>query len=195
MEKFKKIGTDIPGLFVIEPKVHKDPRGFFLEFYVKREFERFGLTAEFVQDNHSRSMKGVLRGLHFQTRHAQGKLVRVTRGAVWDVAVDIRKGSPTYGRHYGVELTEDNKRLFYIPVGFAHGFLTLSEVAELQYKVTDYYDAESDAGIIWNDEDLGIPWPFEKGEISEPQLSKKDKNLPRLRDYDSPFRFDPKASD
>ncbi len=178
MSKFKKIETPISGLYIIEPRVFLDKRGFFMESYNKKEFEGIGLTMEFVQDNHSKSRKGVLRGLHFQTKHPQGKLVRVTRGEVFDVAVDIRKGSPTFGEWYGVILSEENKKMFYIPERFAHGFLVLSDEVDFLYKCTDYYYPDEDAGIIWNDPDIGIDWPLDG---ITPILSEKDKKRPLLK--------------
>jgi dTDP-4-dehydrorhamnose 3,5-epimerase len=144
---------------------------------------------EFVQDNHSKSQKGVLRGLHFQSEHPQGKLVRVVVGKVFDVAVDIRKGSSTFGNYFGVELSAKNRIMLYIPEGFAHGFLTLSDEAEFLYKTTEYYCADCDVGIIWNDAEINIKWPLEEYNIKEPVLSKKDGNLPSLAEIDSPFYY------
>ncbi|QLA15841.1 dTDP-4-dehydrorhamnose 3,5-epimerase [Desulfolutivibrio sulfoxidireducens] len=180
------IPTDFPGLFVVEPKVFGDHRGFFVETYNRRVFAELGMDYDFVQDNHARSnQKGVLRGLHFQTPPAaQAKLVWVTRGAVFDVVVDLRQGSPTYGRWYGLELSEDNFKRLMIPAGFAHGYVTLTDVAEFQYKVDAFYSPGHDGGIAWNDPDLAVPWPVER-----PVLSEKDAALPRLRDFDSPFVF------
>ena len=189
MGKFKLIKTPMEGLYIIEPTVFGDNRGFFMESYNKREFEKIGLDMNFVQDNHSRSKKGVLRGLHFQKKHPQGKLVRVIRGKVFDVAVDLRKGSPTFGKWYGIILSDENHLMFYIPEGFAHGFLVLSEEADFFYKCTDFYYPEYDAGIIWNDPDIGIKWPFEEYGIKEPILSEKDSKLPRLRDIEIPFEY------
>lgn len=168
----KVITTDIPGLLIIEPKVFGDERGFFYESFNQRAFnEATGLDVNFVQDNHSKSSENVLRGLHFQLPpHEQGKLVRVTQGRVFDVAVDIRKGAPTYGKHVAVELSADNKRQFWMPPGFAHGFVTLSETAEFLYKTTDYYSPEHERTILWNDDDLAIKWPL----TGHPLLSKKD---------------------
>ena len=180
MGKFKKIETGIDGLIVIEPTVFPDPRGFFMETYQKNDFAELGVTAEFVQDNHSRSVKGVLRGLHFQKNFPQGKLVRVIRGEVYDVGVDLRKGSPTYGKHYGVTLTAENKRQFYVPAGFAHGFLVTSEEAEFLYKCTDFYHPNDEGGLIWNDPDIGIAWPLDK--VDRVLLSDKDKLLGRICD-------------
>ncbi|WP_020405765.1 dTDP-4-dehydrorhamnose 3,5-epimerase [Hahella ganghwensis] len=167
----KVIETGIEGVVIIEPRVFGDDRGFFLEtFQANRYRDMVGIDLEFVQDNHSRSSKGVLRGLHFQKNKPQGKLVRVVRGAVFDVAVDIRPGSTTYGRWFGVELSEVNKRQFWVPPGLAHGFLVLSDFADFEYKCTDYYDPADEGSLIWNDADVGIEWPLE----SQPILSEKD---------------------
>lgn len=187
MAKFKFHMSNLDGLIVIEPNVLGDRRGFFMETYNKEEFENNGLIVNFVQDNHSKSRKGVLRGLHYQTNHPQGKLVRILKGAVYDVAVDLRGSSPTYGKSYGIELSEENKKMLYIPIGFAHGFLTLYDDTDLFYKVTDYYYAEYDAGILWNDSDLNIKWPLNEYGISKPFLSDKDSHLPLLKDITSPF--------
>lgn len=149
----------IEGLYVIEPTVHGDERGYFMETYNQRDMQDAGLNMVFVQDNQSMSKKGVLRGLHFQKQYPQGKLVRVIRGSVFDVAVDLRSGSATYGQWYGVELTEENKKQFYIAEGFAHGFLVLSDTAEFCYKVTDFYHPGDEGGLAWNDPAIGIDWP------------------------------------
>ncbi|MGL5965436.1 MAG: dTDP-4-dehydrorhamnose 3,5-epimerase [Fusobacteriaceae bacterium] len=185
MKKFNRVETGIQNLIVIEPTVFGDNRGFFLESYSQKDFLEIGMDVTFVQDNHSKSKKGVLRGLHFQTQHVQGKLVRVTAGAVLDVAVDLRAGSPTFGKHYTVELTAENKKMFYIPPGFAHGFLTLEDNTEFQYKCTDYYAPEFDSGILWNDSELGIDWNFQKYGLLDDEilLSEKDKNLETLAQY------------
>ena len=185
MSKFKKIETGIAGLYILEPTVFGDERGFFLETYSKKEFEEIGIFDEFVQDNHSKSKKGVLRGLHFQTKHSQGKLVRVIKGSVYDVAVDIRKDSSTYGKWYGVELSAENKKMFFIPKGFAHGFLTLEDETEFQYKCTDFYVPQYDSGIIWNDKDININWNFEKYGLKEKDivLSEKDKKHQSFKEY------------
>ena len=185
MSKFKRVETGIKDLIVIEPTVFGDNRGFFMESYSKKVFSEIGIDVEFVQDNHSKSKKGVLRGLHFQTQHVQGKLVRVTAGSVLDVAVDLRKDSPTFGKHYLVELTADNKKMFYIPPGFAHGFLTLEDNTEFQYKCTDYYAPEFDSGVLWNDSDIGIEWSFEKYGLSVEAilLSDKDKKQQTLQEF------------
>lgn len=172
MGQFNFIKCNIEGLYIIEPKRLGDSRGYFMETYNYEDFKAAGLGQVFVQDNQSKSGKGVLRGLHFQKEFPQGKLVRVIRGQVFDVAVDIRPGSKTYGKWHGVVLSEENQKEFYIPVGFAHGFLVMSEEAEFAYKCTDFYHPEDECGIMWNDPDLGIKWPIEKG-ISL-MLSEKD---------------------
>ena len=161
MGNFKFTETKIKGVYIIEPKVFGDNRGYFMETYNKEHFAEAGLTMNFVQDNESSSSKGVLRGLHFQTKHTQGKLVRVTKGEVFDVAVDLRKGSPTYGQWEGVVLSAENKKQFYIPEGFAHGFLVLSDHAIFNYKCTDFYCPEGEGGVLWNDPDIGIEWPLD----------------------------------
>ncbi len=185
MSKFKVTETPIEGLIIIEPAVNHDKRGFFMETYSKADFEEIGIFEEFVQDNHSKSGRGVLRGLHFQREHTQGKLVRATAGAILDVAVDLRPGSRTYGAAHSIELSADNKRMFYIPPMFAHGFLTLENDTEVLYKCTDYYDPESEAGIIWNDQILCIDWQFERYNIDEKylNLSPKDKKFPIFRHW------------
>ena len=159
MGQIKVTRCEIEGLAVIEPAVHRDARGYFTETYNKRDMAEAGLTMEFVQDNQSMSSKGVLRGLHFQIAHPQGKLVRVLSGEVFDVAVDVRPGSPTRGQWVGVTLSSEKKNMFYIPEGFAHGFLVLSDTAEFVYKCTDVYDPTSDGGIPWNDPDIAVEWP------------------------------------
>ncbi|MCP5226826.1 MAG: dTDP-4-dehydrorhamnose 3,5-epimerase [Thauera sp.] len=171
------VETALPGVLIIEPKAFGDHRGFFLETFQVERYRDAGITLPFVQDNHSRSQRGVLRGLHFQKTRPQGKLVSVSRGAVYDVAVDIDPASATYGQFVGVELNDDNHRQLWIPPGYAHGFCVLSEVADFQYKCTDFYFPADEGGLLWNDPDVGIPWP-----ITEPQLSAKDANNPRLRD-------------
>ena len=163
------IETDLQGVLIIEPRVFGDERGFFLETYSAERYKAAGINLEFVQDNHSRSSKGVLRGLHFQLNHPQGKLVRVVSGSVFDVAVDIRVGSPTFGKAAWVELSAENKRQFYVPPGFAHGFVVTSETADFEYKCTDYYHPEDEGAVLWSDAALEIPWP-----IDTPQLSPKD---------------------
>ena len=171
------VETALPGVLIIEPKAFGDHRGFFLETFQVERYREAGITLPFVQDNHSRSQRGVLRGLHFQKTRPQGKLVSVSRGAVYDVAVDIDPASATYGRFVGVELNDDNHRQMWVPPGYAHGFCVLSEVADFQYKCTDFYFPADEGGLLWNDPDVGIPWP-----ITEPQLSAKDIDNPRLRD-------------
>ena len=172
------IKTKLKDCVIIEPRVFGDERGFFLEtFQADRYAELAGISLTFVQDNHSRSSKGVLRGLHFQKTKPQGKLVRVVRGEVYDVAVDIRLRSPTYGQWEAVILSEENKTQFWVPPGFAHGFVVLSETADFEYKCTDYYDPSDEGSLLWNDPDLKIPWP-----IDNPKLSEKDSNAPLLAD-------------
>lgn len=173
---FKK--TEIEGVYIIETDVFGDNRGYFMETYNYNQFKEAGLDMVFVQDNQSKSKKGVLRGLHFQKEHTQGKLVRVIKGEVFDVAVDLRKNSKTYGKWAGVNLSEENKKQFYVPEGFAHGFLVLSDEAEFCYKCTDFYHPESEGGIIWNDPDVNIEWPLNG--IDEIIFSEKDKKLPTL---------------
>lgn len=170
----KLTGTDIPEVLIMEPKVFGDARGFFLESFNRQVFrEATGLDPDWVQDNHSRSGHGVLRGLHYQIKHPQGKLVRVVRGAVFDVAVDLRRSSPTFGRWVGTELTEENHRQLWVPPGFAHGFLVLSESADFLYKTTDYYEPMHERCIAWNDPQLAIAWPLDRLR-GEPCLSAKD---------------------
>ena len=173
----KVIETALPGVLIIEPKVFGDARGFFIETFQVERYREIGITQPFVQDNHSRSQRGVLRGLHFQKTRPQGKLVRVSRGAVYDVAVDINPKSPTFGRYVGVELSDDNHRQLWIPAGYAHGFCVISAVADFEYKCTDFYFPEDEGGLIWNDPEVAIPWP-----IAQPSLSGKDTVLPTLRD-------------
>ena len=163
MGQIKVTKAPIEGLYVIEPSVHGDARGYFMETYNQKDMHEAGLDMVFVQDNQSMSTKGVLRGLHFQKQFPQGKLVRVIKGSVYDVAVDLREGSPTYGQYYGVELTEENKKQFYISEGFAHGFLVLSDVAEFCYKVTDFWHPGDESGLAWNDPEINIQWPTLQG--------------------------------
>jgi dTDP-4-dehydrorhamnose 3,5-epimerase len=171
--------TKLKGCVIIEPHVFVDERGFFLEtFQAVRYEQEAGIDLPFFQDNHSRSARGVLRGLHFQKTKPQGKLVRVVRGEVYDVAVDIRKGSATFGEWEGIILSEDNKKQVWVPPGFAHGFIVLSDTADFEYKCTDYYDPNDEGCILWNDPDLGIPWP-----VANPVLSTKDENAKRLVDH------------
>lgn len=169
------IETSLPGVLILEPRVFGDHRGFFLESYHAARYRDHGINAEFVQDNHSRSRKGVLRGLHYQLEHAQGKLVRVGRGEIFDVAVDIRRGSPSYGHWLGVVLNDENQRQLYIPPGFAHGFCVLSEEADFIYKCTDYYYPEFEYGIAWNDPAIAIEWP-----LQDITLSERDQHNPTL---------------
>ncbi len=168
------IKTDIEGVVILEPRVFGDDRGYFMETYNKDDFEKLGLHYDFVQDNQSKSKKGVLRGLHFQKTHPQAKLVRVLEGEVYDVAVDLRKGSPTYGKWTGVLLSGKNKRMFMIPRGFAHGFVVLSETAVFTYKCDDVYHPEDEGGICWDDPAIGVNWPYE----GDPLLSDKDTKHP-----------------
>ena len=175
---FNIIETEIEGVVVLEPKVFGDNRGYFMETYNKNDFEAAGLHYDFVQDNQSKSVKGVLRGLHFQKTHPQAKCVRVLEGEVYDVAVDLRKDSPTYGKYVGVLLSGENKRIFMIPRGFAHGFLVLSESATFTYKCDDVYHPEDEGGIMWNDPDIGIEWP----EVENIMLSEKDQHHPSFKE-------------
>lgn len=176
MGKFNFIKTEIEGVYIIEPTLFDDHRGYFMETYNESDFRAAGLNYTFVQDNQSSSRKGVLRGLHFQKTYPQAKLVRVLRGEVYDVAVDLRKESKTYGKWVGVLLSEENKRQFMVPRGFAHGFVVLSETAEFAYKCDEFYHPEDEGGIIWNDPDIGVEWP----DVGEIILSEKDKRHPRL---------------
>lgn len=182
MGNFNFNKTEIDGVYIIEPKVFGDNRGYFMESYNAEHFKEAGLNMTFVQDNESKSSKGVLRGLHFQKKHSQGKLVRVTKGEVFDVAVDLRNGLETYGKYVGVILTEENKKQFYIPEGFAHGFVVLSDEAVFNYKCTDFYCPEYDGGVMWNDPDINIEWPLDG--IDNILLSEKDKCHPNLKDLD-----------
>ena len=181
------IKTDIEGVLILEPRVFKDARGYFFESYNKEEFDRLVAPVDFVQDNESCSTRGVMRGLHFQRPpHTQAKLVRCVRGEVLDVAVDIRKGSPTFGKHVSCLLTEENHRQFFVPRGFAHGFAVLSDVAVFQYKCDNFYAPQADGGISILDDSLGIDWGID---INEAILSEKDKNHPLLKDFETPFSF------
>ena len=181
MAKFEFIKNEIEGLVVIKPTVFGDDRGFFMETFHKEEFAAAGITREFVQDNHSKSSKGVLRGLHFQTENTQGKLVRVIKGEVFDVAVDLRKDSPTFGQWKGVLLSEENKKQFFVPKGFAHGFLVLSDYAEFCYKCSDFYHPGDEGGLMYNDPDIGVEWPIT--EDMEILLSDKDKVHGGIKEY------------
>jgi len=169
--------TKIDGVLILKPETFADDRGFFLESFNKEKYAKVGINFDFVQDNHSRSSKGVLRGLHFQKTQPQGKLVRVVQGEVYDVAVDIREGSPTYGQWEAVILSEENKTQFWVPPGFAHGFVVLSKTADFEYKCTDYYCQSDEGSLLWDDPDINIAWP-----IDSPMLSKKDANAPLLAD-------------
>ena len=187
MGKFKFIETGIEGLFVIEPAVFGDNRGYFMETYNQNDFQKEGLDIKFVQDNQSSSLKGVLRGLHFQYNYPQGKLVRILKGEVFDVAVDLRKNSPTYKKWYGLILSEENKKMLYVPEGFAHGFVVLSNMAEFTYKCTNFYHPEDEGGFIWNDPEIGIEWPLD--DIKNPILSGKDEKLPALSQIEERIKF------
>ncbi len=179
---YQVMQTPLAGVLVLEPKVFGDARGFFFESFNQRDFNQAtGLNETFVQDNHSKSSKGVLRGLHYQTQHAQGKLVRVTQGSVFDVAVDIRQGSPTFGQWFGLELSAENKKQLWIPAGLAHGFLVTSESAEFLYKTTDYYHPEFERGLLWSDPAIGIDWPLNLLD-SPPLLATKDEKACGLKE-------------
>lgn len=188
-ETFGKITVEknvngIEGLHVVTPSVFGDARGYFMEVYNANDFKAAGIDRLFVQDNQSASKKGVLRGLHFQMNYPQAKLVRVARGEVFDVAVDLRKGSKTYGKWYGVVLSEENKKQFFIPEGFAHGFIVLSDYAEFAYKVTDFYHPNDEGGLLWSDPDIGVEWPMPEGmTIDDLTLSEKDTKWPGIKDY------------
>lgn len=184
MGQIKVTKCPIEGLYIIEPEVRGDHRGYFVETYNQRDMEDAGLNMVFVQDNQSMSTKGVLRGLHYQKEHPQGKLVRAIRGRVFDVAVDLRAGSETYGQWYGVELSEENKKQFYVSPGFAHGYLVLSDVAEFCYKCTDFYHPGDEGGLAWNDPEVGVQWPLPEG--MEPILSERDQLWGGLKDT---FKF------
>ena len=188
MGQFQFTKTGIEGLVVVEPKVFGDNRGYFMETYNYNDFKASGLDMVFVQDNQSKSKKGVLRGLHFQKKNPQGKLVRVVSGEVYDVAVDLRKGSDTYGKWYGVLLSAENKKQFYVPEGFAHGFVVMSETAEFVYKCTRFYDPSDEGGLMWNDPEIGIDWPVP--ENAELLLSEKDQHHQPLKDFESPFTME-----
>ncbi len=179
---YQVMQTPLAGVLVLEPKVFGDARGFFFESFNQRDFNQAtGLNETFVQDNHSKSSKGVLRGLHYQTQHAQGKLVRVTQGSVFDVAVDIRQGSPTFGQWFGLELSAENKKQLWIPAGLAHGFLVTSESAEFLYKTTDYYHPEFERGLLWSDPAIGIDWPLNLLD-TPPLLATKDEKACGLKE-------------
>ena len=181
MSNFNFIKTNIDGVIIVETKVFGDSRGYFMEAYEEKKFREGGITAKFVQDNQSSSTKGVLRGLHFQKAHPQAKLVRVIKGEVYDVAVDLRKNSPTYGKYEGVVLSAENKKQLFIPKGFAHGFLVLSDEAEFCYKCDDFYYPEDEGGLMWNDPTIGIKWPLDG--IDKLKLSEKDLNNPSFGSF------------
>jgi len=179
MSNFWLKKTGIEGLVIIEPRVFGDSRGFFFESYNKNSFKEVGLSMEFVQDNHSKSKKGVLRGIHYQKKYPQGKLVRVIKGSVYDVAVDLRKDSNSFGKWFGIELSEENKKMVYIPEGFGHAFLTMEDDTEFLYKATNFYCPEYDAGILYNDSDIAIHWPDIGCDLI---LSERDRVLPSLKE-------------
>ena len=187
MGKFKFTYTEIEGVFIAEPAVFPDERGYFMETYNENDFKEEGIDLTFVQDNQSKSSNGVLRGLHFQKTQPQGKLVRVISGEVFDVAVDLRKASRTYGKWIGVRLSAENKKQLFIPKGFAHGFVVLSDEAEFVYKCTDFYKGDDEGGILWNDPDIGIEWPIEDIGEENILLSEKDKLWKPLKDTDVDF--------
>ena len=185
MGKIKVTKCDIEGLYVIEPEVHEDARGYFVETYNERDFAAAGLDMKFVQDNQSMSSKGVLRGLHYQKQFPQGKLVRALKGKVFDVAVDLRQDSKTYGKWFGVELSDENMKQFYIPEGFAHGFYVMSDTAVFAYKCTDFYHPGDEGGLLWSDPEIGVEWPVEPG--TKLIISDKDRKWLGLKDT---FKFD-----
>ena len=180
----QRLETKLDGVVLLEPDVHGDERGFLLESFSAAAWAELGVDVEFVQDNHSRSRGGILRGLHFQTRPGQAKLVRCVRGRIWDVAVDLRRESPTYGTWEGHELDDERHRQLFVPVGFAHGFCVLSETADVHYKLSSYYDAATEAGIAWDDPELGIEWP-----VTDPELSERDRKAPRLAEVADELPF------
>ena len=175
----RAVKTPIDGLLVVEPKLFKDARGYFMESYHRQAFKDAGIDVEFVQDNQAQSVRGTLRGLHFQKKHPQAKLVHVLSGRAFDVAVDLRASSQTFGRWHGVTLDAESHRLFFVPAGFAHGYLALSETVVFAYKCSDFYHPEDEGGLLWNDPDVGIQWPLEG--IGEPLLSEKDRRMPGLK--------------
>lgn len=180
----RRLETELEGVVLLEPAVHGDERGFLVETFSAPAWRELGVEAEFVQDNHSRSRAGILRGLHFQTRPGQAKLVRCSRGRIWDVAVDLRRDSPTYGRWEGHELDDDLHRQLLVPAGFAHGFCVLSEIADVHYKLSSVYDPATEAGIAWDDPDVGVQWP-----IDDPQVSERDRDAPRLAEIADELPF------
>ncbi len=171
----RRLETELDGVVLVEPEVHGDERGFLVETYSARSWAEAGVEVDFVQDNHSRSGRGILRGLHFQTAPGQAKLVRCARGRIFDVAVDLRRDSPGFGRWEGHELDDESHRQLYVPAGFAHGFCVLSETADVHYKLSTYYEPATERGIAWDDPDVGVDWP-----LADPQLSERDRNAPRL---------------
>jgi dTDP-4-dehydrorhamnose 3,5-epimerase len=171
----RRVETGLAGLVLVEPEVHGDERGFLVETFSEAEWAELGIETPFVQDNHSRSGAGILRGLHFQTTPGQAKLVRCCRGRIWDVAVDLRRGSPTYGRWEGHELDDERHRQLFVPVGFGHGFCVLSEIADVHYKLSSRYDPATEAGVAWDDPEIAVQWP-----ISDPRTSERDRAAPRL---------------
>lgn len=183
--KFARYPTALHDVTLIKPLIFRDSRGFFLESYNKKEFEAIGITTGYIQDNHSCSGKGVIRGLHFQRTRPQEKIVNVIQGSVYDVVVDVRKGSPQFGNYIGVVLTAEDATMIHMPAGFAHGFVALEDHTHVLYKTSEFYYPEYDAGIIWNDPDLGIPWPLEEYGITSPLVSEKDRRLPLFREIDS----------
>lgn len=185
MGNFNFIKTEIDGVLIVEPTLYGDHRGYFMETYKESDFKEAGINCTFLQDNQSKSRKGVLRGLHFQKTYPQAKLVRVIKGEVYDVAVDLREGSPTFGKYVGVVLSEENKRQFFIPRGFAHGFLVLSDEAEFVYKCDNLYHPEDEGGLLYSDESIGIDWPIKEGLL----LSDKDKVYPTLENLDFKFKL------
>ncbi|MGI9020343.1 MAG: dTDP-4-dehydrorhamnose 3,5-epimerase [Solirubrobacterales bacterium] len=179
-----RLDTGIDGLVLLEADAHGDERGFLLESFRESSWREAGVDGEFVQENHSRSSQGILRGIHFQTHPGQAKLVRCVRGAIWDVAVDLRRDSPTYRRWEGYELSDSNHRQLFVPAGFGHGFCVLSDLADVAYKLSSYYDPETEAGIAWDDPDLGIEWP-----VGDPQVSERDRGAPRLAEVAAELPF------
>jgi dTDP-4-dehydrorhamnose 3,5-epimerase len=180
----RRLRTELEGLVLLEPDVHGDERGFLVETFSAPAWRELGVDVEFVQDNHSRSRAGILRGLHFQTRPGQAKLVRCSRGRIWDVAVDLRRDSPTFGRWEAHELDDELHRQLFVPAGFAHGFCVLSEIADVYYKLSSLYDPATEAGIAWNDPEIGIDWP-----IDDPELSERDRAAPRLTEIADELPF------
>jgi dTDP-4-dehydrorhamnose 3,5-epimerase len=180
----RSLPTTLADVVLVEPDVHGDERGFLVETFSARAWRELGIDLEFVQDNHSRSRAGILRGLHFQTAPGQAKLIRCSRGRIWDVAVDLRRDSPTYGRWEGHELDDERHRQLLVPVGFAHGFCVLSEIADVHYKLSSYYDPATEAGIAWDDPDVAVEWP-----IAEPELSERDRTAPRLAEIAGELPF------